>query len=129
MLVNNQESGQLQEGKVVDLLLLPAHKQSSETVDPTVSPLYNPPSGLFTLLLVLFLFASGTDMRGIAKIEDNFFDKAVIVAFVETQVLQSVLGRRHYHHCFERINQNWVVLQIGCCLNFKTWFNAVLGVV
>jgi hypothetical protein len=43
-MVNNREDGQLQKGQVVGLLLLPADKQSSETVDPTVGALYDPSS-------------------------------------------------------------------------------------
>ncbi len=78
-----------------------------------MGPFHHPTSWLFAFLLVLFLLASGTDMRDIAKIKDDFFDKAVIIPLIQTQVLQSIFPGRLYHYCPKRINQNGAVWGIG----------------
>jgi hypothetical protein len=74
---------------------------------------YDPSSGLFALLFVLFLFSSGSDVRSIAKVKGDFFDKAIIIPLIQTQVLQSVFGGRFNDYSPKRINQNSTVRRIG----------------
>lgn len=79
----------MEHGQVGVSPLLPTDQDAPEAVHPAVGPLNNPAAGFETSLPLdrLRLFATTTDVSGVAEFLGEGPDLVVVVAFVEAQTL------------------------------------------
>ena len=89
-LERDQAAGELEQGKVVLVLLRPADQQCPVTVEPGVAGLDNPTTGTPAgrTQLELDLFTSGADVRGVPAPGDELAHAGVVVAAVEAERLR-----------------------------------------
>src|SRR5918911_1510649 len=90
----NPGTGEMHERQIIVGLLLPTNQQPSEAVHPGVGPFDHPTPSTITGNGGPFLrfLTTTADMRRVAPLRQRLPDRIIIVAFVQAQVLRSLLG-------------------------------------
>ena len=107
----------MKQAQIIFRLLFPTDQYPPKAVHPTMRPLHNPPPSLESdfSLDSLCLFSSGLDMRGVAELLRQVAHLVVIVALIQTKILQPLFRRPGplYRNALKRLLYHLHVMPVG----------------
>jgi len=120
----------MEQGEIIGGLFAPADQDGAEAVEPGMGALDDPAARFgLGLTLGLPLFAPGAQVQGKGKLLGQFAWLAIVIAFIQTQVLWAVPGRARsgQRERLQGLAHQLMVVAIGAVDHHAQWHAVPVG--